>query len=93
MGSLAALLLSCGGLCEGLKLCCNLNIECLEIEMDVKSIVDELQNADYVNNNISPILDNCRQLITHFYQVCIKHCFQQANQCDDGLARMSCRMS
>ena len=93
MGSLAALPLSCGGLCEGLKLCCNLNIECLEIEMDVKSIVDVLQNADYVNNNISPILDNCRQLITHFYQVCIKHCFQQANQCDDGLARMSCRMS
>lgn len=25
---------------EGLKLCCNLNIHCLEIEMDAKSIVD-----------------------------------------------------
>ena len=61
--------------------------------MDAKSIVDVLRNAEYVNNSISPILDDCRQLITRFHQVCIKHCFRQANQCADGLARMSYRMS
>ena len=81
------------GLREGLKLCCTLNILCLEIEMDAKSIVDVLQNADYVNDIISPILDDCRQLLTRFHQVHIKHCFRQANQCTDGLARMSFRMS
>ena len=27
---------------EGLKLCCNLNIRCLEVEMDAKSIVEVL---------------------------------------------------
>ncbi|XP_050259134.1 uncharacterized protein LOC126704150 [Quercus robur] len=81
------------GLREGLKLCCSLNIRCLEIEMDAKSIVEVLQNADYVNNAFSPIIDECRQLITQFHHVCIKHCFQQANQCADGLARMSCRMN
>ena len=48
------------GIREGLKLCCNLNIHCLEIEMDAKSIVDVLRNVDYVNNIISPILDDCR---------------------------------
>ena len=63
------------GIREGLKLCCNLNIHCLEIEMDAKSIVDVLRNVDYVNNIISPILDDCRQLITRFHQVRIKHCF------------------
>ena len=77
------------GLCEGLKLCCNLNIRSLEVEMDAKAIVDVLQNTGYVNNVISPILDDCRHLISLFQNVRIKHCFRQANQCADGLARMS----
>ena len=81
------------GLREGLKLCCNLNILCLEVEMDAKSIVDVLGNPDYVNNIISPILDDCRQLITRFHQVYIKHCFRQTNQCANGLAKMSLRMN
>ncbi|KAL0003965.1 hypothetical protein SO802_011526 [Lithocarpus litseifolius] len=63
------------GLREGLKLCCNLNIHCLGVEMDAKSIVDVLGNPDYVTNIISTILDGCKQLITRFHQVCIKHCF------------------
>ena len=77
------------GLCEGLKLCCNLNIRSLEVELDAKSIVDVLQNIGYVNNVISPILDDCRHLISLFQNVRIKHCLRQANQCADGLARMS----
>ena len=60
--------------------------------MDVKAIVDVVGNPNYVNNIIFPILDNCRQLITRFHQVRIKHCFWQANQCADGLARKSFRM-
>ena len=60
--------------------------------MDAKSIVDVVGNPDYANNIISPILDDCRILITKFYQICIKHCFQQANQCADGLAKKSLRM-
>ena len=81
------------GLRESLKLCCNLNIHCHEIELDAKSIVDVLGNLSYVKNIISPILDDCRQLITQFHQVLIKHCFWQANQCADGLARISFRMN
>ena len=81
------------GLCEGLKLCCNLNIHCLVVEMDAKAIVDVLQNEDYANIIISPILDDCRQLLTRLHQVHIKHRFCQANQCADGLGRMSFRMS
>ena len=69
------------GLREGLQLCCNLNISCLEVEMDVKSIVDVVGNPNYANNIISPILDDCRILITKFHQIHIKHCFRQANQC------------
>ena len=46
------------GLYEGLKLCCNLNIHCLVVRMDAKAIVDALQNENYANNIISPILDD-----------------------------------
>ena len=28
-------------------------------------------------------------MISHIPQVCIKHCFRQANRCADSLARMS----
>ena len=77
---------------EGLQLCCNLNISCLEVEMDAKTIVDAVGNPDYVNNIISPILDDCRLLISKIHHVCFKHCFQQANQCANGLAKKSFRM-
>lgn len=81
------------GFREGLKFCCNLNIQCFEIELDAKSVVDVLGNLSYVNNIISPILDDCKQLITQFHQVRIKHCFRQANQCTDGLVGMSFRIN
>ena len=81
------------GLREGLQLCCNLNISCLEIEMDAKAIVNVVRNPDYVNNIISPILDDCRQLLSRFHQVRFNHCFHKANQCADGLAKKSFRMS
>ena len=63
------------GLREGLQFCCNLNINCLEVEMDAKSIVDVVGNPNYANNIISPILDDCKILITKFHQIRFKHCF------------------
>ena len=61
--------------------------------MDAKTIVDVVGNLDYVNNIISPILDDCRLLTSKFQHVRFKHCFRQANQCTDGLAKKSLRMS
>ena len=61
--------------------------------MDAKTIVDVVGNLDYVNNIISPILDDCRLLISKFQHVRFKHCFRQANQCADSLAKKSLRMS
>ena len=77
------------GLREGLLLYSNLNINALEVELDAKSIVDALGNPSYVNNVISPLLDDCKLLISCILQVCIKHCFRQVNRCADSLVRMS----
>jgi len=77
------------GLREGLMLCCNLNIVSVIVELDARSIVDAISNDQYVNNVISPILDNCRWLISRFHRILFKHCYREANRCADSLARMS----
>ncbi|KAK9999984.1 hypothetical protein SO802_019587 [Lithocarpus litseifolius] len=77
------------GLRDGLILCCNLNITSIILELDAKTIVDIFQNSDYESNVVSPILDDCRQLICRFQRIQFKHCFRQANWCADRLARMA----
>ena len=77
------------GLREGLLLCSNLNVQFLVIELDAKAVVDVFLNPNYQNNAVSPILEDCRQLLLRFQQIQIKHCFRQANRCADLLARMS----
>lgn len=69
-------------------LCSNLNIQSLIIELDARMIVDALLNPSYVNNIISPVFDNCRQLLTRFQQVQIRHSYRHANHCADVMARM-----
>ena len=51
--------------------------------------MDALTNPGYVNNASSPILDDCKLLVTCIPQIQFKHCFRQANRCADFLARMS----
>ena len=76
------------GLRDGLLICCSCNFNCVEIELDAKAIIDVLLNSNYENNIVSPILDDCRQLISNFSQVQIRHCYCEANQCVDKLAKM-----
>ena len=53
------------GLRDGLLICCSCNFNYVEIELDAKAIIDSLANSNYVNNIVSPILDDCRQLISN----------------------------
>lgn len=76
------------GLRDGLILCSNLNISSLVVELDTKAIVDILLHADYINNVISLILDDCRLLMTCFSRIQVNHCYKEANRCADSLARM-----
>ena len=75
------------GLRDSLILCCNLHLPSLIVELDAKAIVDAFLNLNYENNVMSPILDNCRQLVTQFHQIRFKHCYCETNRCADALAR------
>lgn len=70
-------------------MCCNLSISSFIVELDARAIVNAFSNAQYVNNVISPILDDCRLLISRFHLTQFKHSYRQANRCVDSLARMS----
>ncbi|KAK9989753.1 hypothetical protein SO802_029992 [Lithocarpus litseifolius] len=72
---------------DGLILCCNLHLSSLIVELDAKAVVDAFLHLNYENNVISPILDDCGQLVTQFHQIQFKHCYRQANRCVDVLAR------
>ena len=69
-------------------LCLSLNIPCLVVELDAKAVVDVLRNYNYDNTIISPIMDDCRKLVSCFQQIQIKHCYWQANRCADLLAKI-----
>ena len=75
------------GLRDSLILYCNLHLPSLIVELDAKAIVDAFLNLNYENNVMSPILDDCRQLVTQFHWIRLKHCYREANRCADALAR------
>ena len=88
IGSANAFVAELWGLRDGLALCSNLNIQCLLVEVDSSALVLALLNPKYVNLIVSPLLDDCRHLLSCFPQVQINHCFRQANRCADVMARM-----
>ena len=70
-----ASLQSCGGLREGLLLCCNLDIDFLVVEVDAQAVVEIFKNVSYVNNAISPLLVDCRHLAARFQHIRFNHCY------------------
>nr|XP_023896924.1 uncharacterized protein LOC112008814 [Quercus suber] len=73
---------------EGLSLCLHKNFPAVVLELDAKSIYDVLTNPNQSNNIISAILDDCRQMMVHFPQIRVRHCYREVNRCADKLARM-----
>lgn len=76
------------GLRDGLIQCPTLSLSAVEIEINAKAIVKLLANPSYYNHVVSPLVDDCRSLLSHIPQTRIKHCYQEANRCTDVLARL-----
>ena len=77
------------GLKDRLLQCLNLHLPVIEIEIDAKSIVDLLNNPKATNNVVSPLVDDCRYLISQHSWVRIKQCFKETNRCAVALARLN----
>ena len=77
---------------DGLNLAIQLGISCLEVELDAKIIVELLENTNSINIKISPLLHDCRFLLTRFTQVRVAHVYREVNRCVDLLAKQGCCM-
>ena len=73
---------------DGLNICVNKNFQAVEVELDAKAIIDVLQNPSQSSPIISPLLDDCKQLVTQIPHIQFSHCYREANCCADSLARM-----
>ena len=60
---------------DGLLLCHQINLPAVIVELDAKALVDALSNPAYANSIISPLFDDCRQLVTRIPQCHIRHIF------------------
>ena len=45
-------------------LCIEQNLAMVEVELDAKAVVDMLANSQYSNNAISPLIEDCRYLVS-----------------------------
>lgn len=76
-----------GALRDDLSLCIDRNFNCVEAELDAKSIIDILNSPRGTNTPISSLVDECRLLATRIPQVRFKHCYREANRSADKLAK------
>ena len=75
---------------DGLRLASQLGIQNLEVEMDAKVIVDLINSNVNYNRAYSPLLHDCRLLLSRFPQVRVAHVFREVNKCFDALTKRGC---
>ena len=93
LGKANSLVAELWALRDGLLLCLQLNTPEIVIELDAKVIVEALNNPSFTNTVISPLIDDCKLLVSQMPHARIKHVFQEANLCADRLARLGCSQS
>ena len=59
----------------------------MEIELDVKLVVDLLKKEVWNPNSNDAFVADCREGLKEITLVCVQHCYQEANKCADALAK------
>lgn len=77
---------------DDLYLAILLGLNVLEVELDAKVIVEMLKNSHCPNRKLSPLLHDCRSLLSRLTQVRVVHVFREANKYADFLATRGCSM-
>jgi ribonuclease HI len=72
---------------DGLTLCHQLQLMAVKVELDAKLIVNAITNNSCCHNALSPLIDDCRKLLSQLPQVKVLHCYLEANFCADALAK------
>ena len=59
---------------DGFSMCLKHNFATVEVEIDAKAIVDAISNPNYTNLFVSPLMDDCKLLVSRIPQICFRHC-------------------
>lgn len=72
---------------DGLTLCNQLHIDFLIVEL-TPMIINMLNDANSFSRSLSPLVDDCRVLLSRIPHHKVQHCFREANKCADDMAKM-----
>ena len=75
---------------DGFRLASQMGITHLIVELDAKVIVDLILSNNTSNRAYTPLLNDCRYLLSHFQHYKINRVYQEANRCADLLAKEAC---
>ncbi|KAK9995840.1 hypothetical protein SO802_020526 [Lithocarpus litseifolius] len=75
---------------EGIRMAQQLNIQSLIVNVDSSDVVTLISSPTSTNRLTQPLVAECRDTLQAFHQVQLNHCFREANQAADSLARMGC---
>lgn len=71
----------------GLRICCSMGLQALEIEIDSKVVADWAVGSTSINTAHSMLISNYKYLMEQLPRVKFKHCFKEANQYANFLAK------
>ena len=74
-------------LIDGLRICCSMEMQAVEIEIDAKAVADWVVGSTSINTTHSVLISDCGYLMEQLPRVKIRHCLREANQCADFLAK------
>ena len=69
----------CWALRDGLILAIQLGIKYLAVELDALTVVKLISDSSTANSSYSPILNDCRFLLSQFHRFKVSHTFREAN--------------
>ena len=77
---------------NSLTRCYSLSLEAVQVEVDASTVISLLSQATHANGEFSLLIDDCKNLMESIPHVYLLHCFREANQCADTLAKFGTSM-
>ena len=87
IGTTTSVVIELWALRDDLNLCISLNLQAMEIELDVKLVVELISKEESQLNSNDVIVADCREGLKKIPRVRVLHCYREANKCADALAR------
>lgn len=77
---------------DGLKLCIDIHLLAVIVELDALLVVDMINGNLTFSLCLSPLVDDCRALLSRIPRHQVQHCYKEANAMADALARFCANM-